>query len=213
MEVALLKFRKIFLIAIFSMAILGLLAIGTIKVFLPEKAMAQATSTTVGVTATVEEWLTFSVSPTTVTLSPALVDAAGTPHIGSSPDIALTLGTNSSDGWSIRIKGANGGLRSPTANYTISTVPGTSTLSAGIDGYGANATSSLSGVTIGAKYNYWGTDTVGEITTTDNTLAQKGSPNTEQQVALMKIKAAANVMTPSGNYSDTITLTALPSIP
>ena len=211
MEASLLKLRKLFL-PIVGGIILGLIGIGTIKIFAPEDVRADATST-VGVTATVESWLTFSVSPTSVSLSPALVDSTGTPHIGSSTVITLTLGTNNTGGWSISIQGANNGLYSTNASYLISTVSGTSTLSAGTDGYGANATATYAGVSIGNYYDYYGSDTVGEIaSSTSHTLASKNSPNSQEDVVDMKIKAAAQVTTPSAtDYSDTITLTAIPT--
>jgi len=212
MEVSLWKFRKLILLIIGGLAILVLIGTVGVELFTPKEVSADATST-VGVTATVESWLTFQVSTTSVSLTPALVDSTGATHIGSSTAITLTLGTNNTNGWSITIQGANGGLYSNTASHLISTVSGTSTLSAGTDGYGANATATYSGVTIGNYYDYWGTDTVGEIaSSTSYTLASRDSPNAEADVADMKIKAAAQATTPAANdYSDTITLTAIPS--
>ena len=212
MEVSLWKFRKLILLIIGGLAILVLIGTVGVELFTPKEVSADATST-VGVTATVESWLTFQVSTTSVSLTPALVDSTGTPHIGSSTAITLTLGTNNTNGWSITIQGANGGLYSNTASHLISTVSGTSTLSAGTDGYGANATATYSGVTIGNYYDYWGTDTVGEIaSSTSHTLASKSDPNVQTDVVDMKIKAAAEATTPAANdYSDTITLTAIPS--
>jgi hypothetical protein len=186
-------------------------------VALPDFASA-ATTATVGVTATVQEWITFSVNPTSVTLSPALVDTAGTTAVGSSTAITLNVGTNSADGWSISVNGAtaagtctNGGLVSGTSS--ICQPSATSTLAAGTDGYGANATSATSGVAIAANYNYWGSTTVGELDTTASTFANKNSPNAATDVASMKVYAACDSAQPSGSYTDTITLTATPAYP
>lgn len=174
---------------------------------LPSPASA-ATTATVGVTATVQAWLAIEVSPTSVTLSPDLVDAAGDAHIGSSTqNVGISVGTNNSSGWSVTIEGLNNGLASST--NLIASVTGSSTLAAGTDGYGANATNSITGVTIADYYKYWGTTDVGQIATSTN-LASKTNPQSLQQVALMKVYAAATSTKPSGSYQDTITLTVTP---
>lgn len=166
-----------------------------------------ATTATVGVTATVESWLTITVNPSSVTLSPSLVDTAGTTRIGSSTsNVAIDVGTNSSNGWNIGIKGANNALIYG-ATGTIASVTASSTLNAGADGYGANATNSLAGVTIGPYYKHWATTDVGEIKTGGQTLASKTTLQAAQTVATMKVYAAATSTKPSGSYTDTITLT------
>jgi hypothetical protein len=155
-----------------------------------------------------------------VTLTPSLVDAAGTAHIASSTNIDLQVGTNSTGGWNVTIQGKYGGLchssatgtscSDPTNNLIASVATGgTTALSAGTDGYGANATNTLSGVTIGTYYANWNTDTVGAIaSSTSQTLASKTSANSAQSVAYLKIKAASETTQKSGSYYDTITLTA-----
>ena len=192
------------------LATVGMVALN--KSFIsPDTASAAEDTATVEVTATVQPYLQFSVSPTSVTLSPDLVDTAGNTHIGSSTNISLILGTSASGGWSITIKGANGGLATSTYDL-IETVSGSSTLSAGTDGYGANATGSIAGVTIGDEYKYWGTVDVGEIpSSTSNTLASKSTSNASTTVALMKIYAACDAGQEVGTYADTVTLTATTS--
>jgi len=167
-----------------------------------------ATSTTVTVTATVESWLTISAAPSSVTLTPSLVDIAGGINVGSSTsNVAISVGTNSATGWSIGIKGAGAGLVYGSTS-TINSVTGTSTLTAGNDGYGANASTTLVGTTIGALYNNWSTTTVGEIKSgAGQTLASKPSLQASTTVATMKVYAAATSTHPSGSYADTITLT------
>ena len=197
-----------------TLAIAGILAIsGMIALLNP----AEAATATVGVTATVQEWLTFSVNPTSVTLTPDLVDTAGNTAVGSSAAVTLTLGTNSPDGWSIDARGATavatctqGGLVS--GSYKICQPSATSTLAAGTDGYGANASTTLTGVTIAANYDYWGTNTVGELNDADSDFASKTSSNASSDVASMKVLAASDALQEAGSYTDTITLTAIASL-
>lgn len=197
-----------------TLAIAGILAISGM-IALPNP--AEAATATVGVTATVQEWLTFSVNPTSVTLTPDLVDTAGNTAVGSSTAVTLTLGTNSPDGWSIDARGATaaatcaqGGLVS--GSYEICQPSATSTLAAGTDGYGANATDTLTGVTIAANYAYWGTNTVGELNDTDSDFASKTSSNASSDVASMKVLTASDALQEPGSYTDTITLTAIASL-
>ncbi len=166
-----------------------------------------ATTATVGVTATVEPWITITADPNSVTLSPSLVNIGGGTSIGSSTqNVAIDVGTNSDSGWSVSIKGANDGLEY-SATGTIASVAASSTLVAGTDGYGANASTTLAGVTIGSLYSDWGTAKVGEIKTGGQTLASKTTSQASQTIATMKVYAAATSTKPSGSYTDTITLT------
>ena len=208
LEEFVLKFRKEIIVAIISLGVLFIGFFGSGTLF--QKGLAQTATGTVAVTAIVEAWLDFSATPTAVVLSPPLVQSDGTLNIGSSPPIDLILGTNAPNGWGITIRGANAGLYSTTTAHLIPTVVGTSTLATGTEAYGANATSTLSGVTIGSYYDYYGTNTVGEIaSSTSYNLASKSTANSTQPVAKMQVKATASDVTPpAGNYSDTITLTA-----
>lgn len=178
-----------------------------------------ATATqTVYVTATVQEWLSFTVSPTSTALSPDLVNSAGVTAIGSSTNITLTLGSNASSGWSITIRGANAGLATGTFDLIESVATGataSTTLTATYgDGYGANATTVLSDASIGAPYSHWGSAWVGAIaSSTSQVLVSKGTPNsTSTDAATMKIYATCDNLQPAGTYADTVTLTAT-SIP
>lgn len=217
MEEFILKHRKEILVLLFGLIFAVLINFWGEKVSLPgfvQKVEAQETTTTVVITAIVEAWLDFQATPTQVTLQPPLVMADGTLNIGSSTDIQLSLGTNAPAGWSISIRGQNNGLYSSSRAHLIPTVTGTSTLATGTEAYGANATSTMSGVTIGPYYDYYGTDTVGEISSsTSRTLGSKNSPNSFNPVANLKIKATASQTTPPGNdYSDTVILTATASL-
>ncbi len=172
------------------------------------RADSQAT-TTLSVSADIQAWLDFSATPTSVTLG-ALVLSTGESVLASSTDVILDVGTNNPSGWYINLQGANAGLYNATTSYLIDTVNGTSTLTTGVDGYGANATGTLSGVTVGSYYNFWGTQTVGEIaSSTSYTLLTKNNLNSTQEVGRMKIWATATSTAPVGTYQDTATLTAV----
>lgn len=175
----------------------------------PNSAQAATTTQTVTVTATVQPWLYFSVTPTSLTLAPDLVDIAGSVHIGSSTsNVSMTVGTNSSGGWSVGIKGLNGGLASGTSLIPTVPVSATTTLSAGTSGYGANAASSTAGVEVGAGYAGWNSAAVGAISSsTSQTILSKTTANASTTVGQMKVYAAASSTAPSGSYTDTITLT------
>ena len=190
---------------------LAVAALLTLSELVPLPDFASAATDTVTVTATVQSWMTFDVNPNAVTLSPDLVNTSGSPGIGSSTNITLQLGTNSSGGWNVTIEGLRGGLA--TSTYMIlSVATGTvasTTLTAGTDGYGAHATSTLAGVTVDPRYNKWTTVTVAAISsTTIQTLATKTSANSSTTVATVKVFAAATGTAPSATYQDTITFTA-----
>lgn len=203
------KHRQIILKALTCLVLTAVISacLGPISLFRTAEAQEQED---VVVTATIESWLDFSVSPTSTAIAPALVGVDGSVAIGSTGDIDLQVGTNNPLGWNVTIRGTNAGLYSTTSDHTITTVSSTSTLVAGTDGYGANATSTLGGATIDGLYNYYGSNTVGEIATTSaSTLVDKSSANGMGSVANMQVRAAATSTTPAANdYSDTITLTA-----
>lgn len=181
------------------LAIVGMLMIsGTIGLINP----ASAATETVIVTATVQESLSISVSPTSTALSPDLVDLGGSTYIGSSADISIVVSTNNSGGYNLTIEGANNGLA--TSSYLIASVTATGTIAAGTDGYGANATSVQA--TITANYDYWGTNIVGQIATS-SALSSYSSPVTNSTTTI-KVEAAADSLQEAGTYEDTITLTA-----
>jgi len=179
-----------------------------------KKANAQANlPEDIAIAAIVEKWLYLAVSPLTVDIEPALIGADGSLNIGTSPEIVFSVGTNNPNGWYIEMKGENNGLKSSTMDLTINSVSATSTLLGGTDGYGANATSTLSGVLIGELYDYYGTDTVGEIINQYKFLASNPGINPLTDVLKMQIKAAASITTPpAADYSDIIFITLTPII-
>lgn len=162
------------------------------------------------IAAIVQPWLYFEVSPLDLPLSPDLVSPEGNFNIGESPDVIFKVATNNEGGWQIEMKGKNGGLSSLATGYTISTVTVTSTLIAGNEGYGGQATTTLEGVILNQIYNFYGTNIVGEIPKEYRVLLTKYSSNSLSEVAKMKIKATASALTPAGDYTDEIILTIIP---
>ncbi len=200
-------FLKTFLILF---CILFLFFLGKIEKI---KAQPIELSQDIAIAAIVQIWLDFRISTTTLELLPPLVAADGTLNVGSSTEVILSLGTNNSRGWDMVIKSLNNGLHSLAANYTISSSAQVSNLVAGTEGYGANATSVFSGVSIGEIYDYYGSDTVGELVNQYNVLAFYNNQHLMTEVVKLQIKAAASLMTPSGyDYQDTIIITITPRI-
>ena len=191
-----------------TLAIIGMLVMSGLLV-LPNTASAVTTTQTVTVSATVQPWLTFTVSTSSVQLLPDLVDTAGATHIASSTAITMTVGSNA-DSYTMYIKDLNAGIKEG-GGVLIPSVAVTSTLTEGSDNdnYGAQATTTLSEVTIQSLYNSWGTETVGRVTTTDDTLfIDTGTPATDR-TADLKLKAECDSLQKAATYSDTVTLSAV----
>lgn len=173
---------------------------------------AAQTQQTIVVTATVQAWMYFAVSSSAATLTPALVNSSGVTNIGSSSAITMDLGTNATGGWSMTITGTNNGLASTTAALgTIATVDTSSSISAGSDGYGAQATSTK--VIVAALYNSWlsPTNIVGAVSTTANTLMSTTSAMASSTVGSIRFAATSGQDQAPGTYTDTVTLTATTS--
>jgi len=124
----------------------------------------------------------------------------------SSPDITITI--TSSGGFQIQVKdagnGTNPGLyKSTSPTYLIQSQD--TTLTAGTDGYGIQATTTNSSISINPKYNKSGND-VGGLSLTDVVLATSSVAVSNAQIYI-KHKASASYLAPTGNYQDTITYT------
>ena len=179
--------------------ILGLAGI----VALPSFASAE----TVSVTAAVQEWVSFAVSPTTTNLGD-LVDTSGNLFIGSATS-SLTLNSNNAGGYSVTIVGANGGLKN--SGYLIATPVAGATTTCDISGdgtnaYGVQATSAT--FTIGSPFNVTG-NVVGSVASSTSQNIITGAYTTSSQAATLTVKASANKFDASGSYSDILTLTAV----
>lgn len=178
-------------------------------------AKAQQEARPLSVSAIVNTWLNFDVSTTTLSLSPDLIDLAGDLNIASSTIISVFVGTNHNSGWSLSISSTStdcpGSKLTSGQNY-ISMNSATSTVVTGQDAYGANATSTLSGVQIGSYYNFWNSSpiVVGEICSTGQTLASYNQPHPFQEALKIKFYASCDLDQPSGTYTDTVVLTLTP---
>ena len=165
-----------------------------------------ATTSDITVSATVQEWITLGVSTSSVVLSPVLLDTGGNTAIGSSTNIGITVGTNNAGGWHLSVQSSGGKLTG--GGFDILSCDATSSITAGTDMYGLNATTSYAGASISTNYDYWGEDIVGTASTTDQTFAQKSTDNASTTVATIKIMAACDVTQEPETYSDTLTITA-----
>jgi hypothetical protein len=177
----------------------------TVKNCTNEANAATATSSVL-VTATVQAWLSFSLSATSTTLAPDLVNTAGGTSIGSSSVINLTLGTNATGGYSVSLISANGALKS--GGYSIQSAANTasSTISAGTNNYGVEGSSTVA--TVGGIYNYWNSSIIGPAASTSAVFTSHNI-QAASEVTAMKIFAAAAATQFAGTYTDTITLTAV----
>jgi hypothetical protein len=145
--------------------------------------------------------ITCSLSATSTSFSALTPSAVST----SSPDITITI--TSSGGFQINVRdtgnGTNPGLYNSTTTYLIQSQD--ATLVAGTDGYGIQATTTNSSISINPKYNKSGND-VGGLSLTDVVLATSSGAVSSSTINV-KHKASVSVLAPTGDYQDTITYT------
>jgi hypothetical protein len=171
-----------------------------------------ATSSTVTVSASVAATISCSTSATSTAFG-TLTDAS---VFTSSPNVSSTMScANSSAGCTLYVKdagsGSNPGLWNSTSSSLIESpnaaFDATSTLVAGTEGYGIQATTTSAGsgatLTLAARYNQSG-NTVGGLTLTNTTLASASATSSGREVVVTH-KAAIATVTPAGTYNDTIT--------
>jgi hypothetical protein len=146
--------------------------------------------------------VTCTLSATSTSFSALSPSAVST----SSPDITITI--TSGGGFQINVRdagnGTNPGLyKSSSPTYLIQSQD--ATLSAGTDGYGIQATTTNSSISINPKYNKSGNN-VGGLSLTDVVLATSSAAVSNATINI-KHKASVSVLAPTGNYQDTITYT------
>ncbi len=177
---------------------------------LTQRVVAQETEDDdVTVTATIQTWLNFEIDNLNLTLDQDLVDSAGDTYIGTT-STALMVGTNNALGWNIQIQGTNGGLLQEGGSHLISTVSGSATLEAGTDGYGATIEDlgNLGALTVVGNYAE-AANFAGEVASSSPIqVVSYSDPHVNTNVANFRVRAAASAITPSGDYKDTITITA-----
>jgi len=128
----------------------------------------------------------------------------------ATPNASSTMScANSAGGCTLYVKDAgnagNPGLWNSTVSYLIASA--SSTLAGGTEGYGLQATSTVTGggdtLDFNATYNKSGND-VGGLLTTNVTLASTNATSSDRETVVTH-KAAVAASTPSGSYADTIT--------
>ena len=176
----------------------------------PEQATAATSSVTVSAS------ITAVISCSTNTGSTSFGTLIDSAVATSSPNASTTMSCiNSSLGCTLYAKDAGGGgnpglwnstssalIKSPNASFSA-----TSTLAAGTEGYGIQATTTAAGsgatLTIAARYLQTG-DTVGGLATSSITLASASAASSNRETVVTH-KAAVASVTPAGSYADTIT--------
>lgn len=138
----------------------------------------------------------------------------------ASPNASTTMScTNSATGCTLSIKdaggGGNPGLWNSVSSYIIpspnAAYAATSTLSAGTEGFGVQATTTASGsggaLGVASRYLQTG-NTVGGLTLGGATLASSTAAATNREIVITH-KVAISGTTVGGNYADTITYSCL----
>ena len=172
--------------------------------------MEAATTATVSVTAQVREWASLTAS-STAALSPDMVDYSGNLSIASSSGLGFISKSNSGDGYSVTVQGDGDNRLDGSISGTIDSVGAgaTSTIVAGTDGYGIQATSTES--TVASIYDNWGDNIMGPIRAAVTIVNKDAPTDADGHYTSFRIAAACDVQQGSGEYSDTITLTILAS--
>ncbi|MCE9643621.1 MAG: hypothetical protein K8Q97_04920 [Candidatus Andersenbacteria bacterium] len=130
--------------------------------------------------------------------------------VTASDKVWVDVDTNGSAGATVYVQGANGGLASTDASYTISSVSGN--LSSSNEGYGAQGSSvaeSTGGpLEITSPYN-GSSDVVGPLDTTRRIIFDSSGTAITSGRGSFTIKAKASAVTKSASdYNDTLTLIA-----
>lgn len=170
---------------------------GTSDVDTKDIAVAIISNDQIGVSATVNPSLSFSISSDSLdlgTLTSSTVANAG--------PSTLTVSSNATSGVVIDVKDANNGLSN--GSHTIPAT-GSGGITAGTEGYGVYGTNA-SGLTIDEGFDDDNNADVA-ISTSYQTFASSTGPVSSATVDL-KVKAAISGSTPAGSYSDTITVIA-----
>ena len=172
---------------------------------------AAAASTTITLTATVQEYLTITASENSTSMTGDLVDTAGNTGVASTGAIELYVSTNNAGGYSLTVQGLNGGLA--TSSYALyiqsaTWVTGTptTTIAAGTDGFGINASSTQSTITF--DFDYWDSQIVaGVSSTTATTVATYASP-IQNSTTSIRAYGASDALQGAGVYQEELWMTA-----
>lgn len=175
----------------------------------PEYATA-ATTSAVTVSATVTATISCSTNQSSTSFGTLTTASVST----STPNASSTIScVNSAAGCTLYIKdagsGSNPGLWNSTSSALIASA--SSTLIAGTEGYGINATTTATGsgavLTISAQYRLGSdasTSTIGGLLITNTTLASVNTTSSNRET-VVRHKASISTATAGGTYDDTIT--------
>ena len=124
----------------------------------------------------------------------------------------IDIDTNANSGARVYVRSTNAGMLSPSRSFTLSSA--TANLAAALTGYGAqgsSATQSSGGpLSISAPYNV-AAQNVGVIDTVVREIFSSSSPITTGRGSFLLMAKAAGTTPASGDYQDTLTLTAAAS--
>jgi len=178
----------------------------TYETFVYPEYAAAATSSSVTVSASIQAVISCSTNIASTNFGTWTDTSIKT----SSPNASTTMScANSAAGCTLYVKdagnGSSPGLWNSTASYLIASA--STTLAAGTEGYGIQATSTATGsgatLNFNPTYNKTGND-VGGLLTSNVTLASTNATSSNREVVVTHKAAVAN-STPSGSYTDTIT--------
>jgi hypothetical protein len=176
----------------------------------PDYASA-ATTSTVAVTASVAQEISCSTASGSTAFGTLTTGSVTT----SSPNATTTMSCGNVGGvCTLYVKDVNAGLATTSPSYTIhspsSVNPATSSLAAGTEGYGIQATTtsavgSGAALTLGLRYNFASsTSIVGGLTTSNLAIATTTATTTSRFINVTH-KAAVSTVTQAASYTDTIT--------
>jgi hypothetical protein len=151
--------------------------------------------------------VSFSITPTTLTL-PALLTGA----VETGATMSSTFATNGNYGGNIYVSDSNAGLKSLSRSYTIASIAGNlSSLTHGYGLQGVTATQTSGGpMSISATYN--GTvNVVGALTTTPQILFTTSAAVTGGSATSRLLAKAASTDSAATDYTDTLTFIAAAS--
>lgn len=167
-----------------------------------------ATNNQVAATATVDEYLTFAISDTAVSMG-TLSSAA--PSI-SAEGATATISTNATGGWEMYVRGlgqaSNPGLLGD--NYSDLIASSTATLSAGTEGYGLQCQDGASNFCNSDYDSDTATNRVGIIELDDVALSKWASNTSQASSVAMTYEFGASISTTTiaDSYTDTVRLSA-----
>ena len=196
--------RRVFAAALILSAV-GLLASTTF-----------ASNTTVNITATVSTTVTCNSSTGTL---PFGTLSAGSVNVTNPTNVSTTMACNDGAGCTESLNDLGNtstpGLWNASSTYLIQSPKSgststTSTISAGVEGYGIVATTTAAGgggtLSMNQRYNFTtGSGIIGSLTTSSLTLASSTSAITTAREVLSYPEAAISGTTLGGSYLDTLT--------